>query len=140
MASGDFRRLGVVGLLQQSPRAGFTLIELLVVLAIVAVLATLAVPRYYGQLDSSRETVLRENLRAVRDVLDHFYGDKGRYPESLQELVDLSYLRGLPYDPMADSSTSWILVPPPDGYKGEVYDLRSASRAVGKNGRAYAEW
>lgn len=133
MASGDVRQY-------RRSRTGFTLIELLVVLAIVAVLATLAMPRYYGQLDSSKETVLRENLRSVRDVLDHFYGDKGRYPESLQELVDLNYLRSLPYDPMMDSSLSWVLVSPPEGYTGAVYDLRSASRAVGKNGKAYAEW
>ncbi len=119
---------------------GFTLIELLVVLAIVAVLLTLAVPRYYSQLDASKEAVLRENLRATRDVLDRFYGDVGRYPESLDELVKRNYLRALPVDPITESSDTWLLVEPPEGYKGAVGDLRSGSPLSGKDGRPYAEW
>jgi general secretion pathway protein G len=120
--------------------SGFTLIELLVVLAILAMMMTLAVPRYYSQLDASRETVLRENLRTVREMLDRFHGDKGRYPEALQELVDLRYLGGLPVDPMTESSATWIIEPPPPGYRGEVFNIRSGSTAIGKNGKAYAEW
>lgn len=119
---------------------GFTLVELLVVLAIVAVMVTMAIPRYYGQLDASKESVLRENLRATRDVLDRFYGDTGRYPESLQELVDRRYLRDLPIDPLTESTTTWVVIPPPDDYKGAVFDLRSGSTSVGRNGRPYAEW
>ena len=133
MQNVDCRRNGRAG-------PGFTLIELLVVLAIVAVMLTLAIPRYYNQLDASKETVLRENLRATRDVLDRFYGDTGRYPDSLQELVDRRYLRGPPVDPMTDSAATWVLAPPPDGYKGAVFNLHSGSTAVGKNGRPYAEW
>lgn len=121
-------------------RRGFTLIELLVVMAIVAVLATLAAPRYFNQVDASKEAVLRENLRAVRDVLDRFYGDMGRYPESLGELVERRYLRELPVDPMTESSQTWQLVPPPEGYKGEVFDLRSGATGQGGDGKAYAEW
>ena len=125
-----------------APRASraFTLIELLVVLAIVAVLVTLAVPRYYNQVDASKEAVLKENLRTTRDVLDHFYGDTGRYPDSLQELVDRRYLRTLPVDPMTGTSSDWLLAAPPDGYKGEVFDLHSSSPQTGRNGVAYADW
>lgn len=119
---------------------GFTLIELLVVMAIVAVLATLVAPRYFNQVDASKEAVLRENLRAVRDVLDRFYGDTGRYPESLGELVERRYLRELPVDPMTESSQTWQLVRPPEGYKGEVFDLRSGATGQGRDGKAYAEW
>ena len=119
---------------------GFTLIELLVVLAIVAVLVTLVVPRYYGQVDAAKESVLRENLRATRDVLDHFYGDTGRYPDGLQELVDRRYLRSLLVDPLTDSPATWVLVPPPEGYPGSVYNLHSGSTAMDRNGRAYADW
>ena len=120
--------------------AGFTLIELLVVLAIVAVLLTLAVPKYFKQVEASKETVLRENLKQTREVIDRFFGDTGRYPNSLQELVDRSYLRDLPMDPVTASATSWALDRPPDGYKGEVFNLHSASSAIGKNGQAYAQW
>lgn len=61
-------------------RAGFTLIELLVVLAIVSTLLLLVAPRYFHNVDATKEAVLRENLRAVRDVLDKFHADAGRYP------------------------------------------------------------
>lgn len=122
------------------PTGGFTLIELLVVLAIIAVMLTLALPRYYGQLDASKEAVLRENLRATRDVLDRFYADTGRYPEGLEELVERRYLRGLPIDPSTDSTATWVLVTPPEGLLGTVYDLHSGSSAVGRNGVPYAQW
>lgn len=125
---------------KHTAQRGFTLIELLVVLAIVATMLSLAVPRYFNQVDASKEAVLNENLRVTRDVLDRFYGDTGRYPESLQELVDRKYLRGLPMDPIMESTTAWILVPPPDGYLGVVADLHSASTATGKNGTPYVQW
>lgn len=120
--------------------AGFTLIELLVVLAIVSTLALLVTPRYLDRADKAREAVLRENLRATRDVLDKFYGDAGRYPDNLQELVEKRYLRALPYDPMTESNTTWTLVPPPEGYTGSVYDLRSAATGKGHDGTGYAGW
>jgi general secretion pathway protein G len=107
---------------------GFTLIELLVVLAIVAVLLTLAAPRYFGQLENSKETVLRENLRTTREVIDKFYADTGRYPESLNELVDKRYLRSRPFDPIIESDASWVIVPPPTGYTGLAGVARAASR------------
>jgi len=72
---------------------GFTLIELIVVMAIVSLLLTLALPRYFQSIDTSKETVLKENLRTVRETIDKFYGDTGRYPESLEELVERKYLR-----------------------------------------------
>ena len=119
---------------------GFTLIELLVVLAIVAVMLTLAIPRYYSQLDAAKEAVLRENLRTTREVLDRFYGDTGRYPDSLGELVERRYLHVLPVDPVTESSETWVLVAPPEGYEGVVGDIRSGSSQSGKDGRPYAEW
>jgi general secretion pathway protein G len=84
-------------------RRGFTLIELLVVLSIIALLLTLAVPRYFHSIDTSKEAVLSENLHIVRETIDKFYGDKGRYPESLEELVSERYLRALPHDPVTGS-------------------------------------
>lgn len=121
-------------------RLGFTLIELLVVLAILAVMMTLAVPRYYSQLDASKEVVLRENLRAVRETIDRFYGDRGRYPENLEELVELKYLAAKPFDPITESSSSWVTEAVPAGYKGSLYNIRSGSSALDKQGRPYASW
>jgi general secretion pathway protein G len=119
---------------------GFTLIELLVVLAIVSTLAMLVAPRYLQRADAAREAVLRENLRIVRESLDKFYGDQGRYPESLDELVAAKYLRSLPMDPVTGSNATWKLTPVPDGYKGAVYDLQSGAPGKGLDGRDYAQW
>lgn len=119
---------------------GFTLIELLVVLGIVALLLTLAVPRFFPKVDSARETVLAENLRNTRAVIDQFHDDTGRYPESLQQLVDKRYLPALPFDPVADSDAAWTIVAPEDGATGGVYDLHSGAPGTGRNGKPYAEW
>ncbi len=119
---------------------GFTLIELLVVLAIIGTLTALVAPRYWGQVDVAKEAVLRDNLRGTREVIDKFYGDTGRYPESLQELVERRYLRSLPMDPVTGSATGWTLVSPPEGADGAVYDLHSNAPGTARDGRSYADW
>ncbi|TFW28402.1 type II secretion system protein [Massilia horti] len=121
-------------------RHAFTLIELLVVLAIVALLLTLAVPRYFPSVDSAKETILADNLRNTRAVIDQYYSDTGRYPDSLDELVEKKYLRNLPVDPVADSATSWVIIPPEDGSKGAVYNIRSGAPGNGRNGVPYQDW
>ncbi|WP_343731117.1 type II secretion system protein [Duganella sp.] len=121
-------------------RNGFTLIELLVVLGIVALMLTLAVPRYFPSIDKSKEVVLADNLRNVRQVLDQYYGDTGRYPDSLEQLVEKRYLRALPYDPVAESDTTWIIVPPEDSSKGSVYTIRSGAAGNDRSGKPYADW
>jgi general secretion pathway protein G len=119
---------------------GFTLIELLVVLSILAMLLTLSAPKYFHSIDASKETVLAENLRIAREAIDRFYGDSGRYPESLEELVSRRYLRALPIDPVADNSTEWSLIAPPERAAGRVADLKSRARGIGRNGQPYAHW
>lgn len=122
------------------PRAGFTLIELLVVLAIVALLLTLAVPRYLPRIDGARETILADNLRNVREVIDQFYSDTGRYPDSLEQLVEKKYLRSLPVDPITESTDTWIVVPPPEGNRGGVYSIKSGAPGNDRGGKPYADW
>ena len=119
---------------------GFTLIELLVVLAIISLLATLALTRYLQSVDVAKEPILAENLRITRETLDKFYGDTGRYPESLEELVEKKYLRTLPYDPLTDSSTTWVIQAPDDGSSGGVYDIKSAAPGNARNGQAFAQF
>jgi general secretion pathway protein G len=121
-------------------RKGFTLIELLVVLGIVALMLTLAVPRYFPSIDKSKEVVLADNLRNVRQVLDQYYGDTGRYPDSLEQLVEKHYLRALPYDPITESDATWIIVPPEDSTKGAVYNLHSGAAGNDRSGKPYADW
>ena len=110
---------------------GFTLVELLVVMAIIAVLLTIAVPRYYASLDRSKEVVLKENLYQMRDAIGKYYGDKGKYPESLAALESDKYLRKVPLDPITESTTTWIVVTPEDPQKGGVFDVKSGAAGQG---------
>jgi general secretion pathway protein G len=119
---------------------GFTLVELLVVLAIIAVLLSIAAPRYSGSVDRAKEAVLRENLASLRDALDKHYSDTGLYPLKLEELVDKRYLRRIPLDPVTDSPVTWILVPPPDPEKGGIADVHSGSRDKARDGTFFKEW
>lgn len=122
------------------PRSGFTLIELLVVMAIIALLLSLAIPRYFGSLERSKEAVLREDLFQLRDAIGKYYGDKGKYPESLDALASEKYLRKVPVDPITESTTTWVIVPPEDPQKGGVYDVKSGAQGKASDGSVYAEW
>lgn len=119
---------------------GFTLIELLVVLAIVALLLTLAIPRYFQSIDVAKEAVLAENLRATREVIEKFYADTGRYPLSLEELVERRYLRTIPVDPITNSAATWVVTPPTDSSKGAVFDVRSGATIADHNGRTFSDY
>ena len=119
---------------------GFTLIELLVVLGIIALMLSLAVPRFFPSIDKARETILADNLRNTRATIDQFYADTGRYPDTLEELVEKKYLRALPHDPVTESSASWILVAPPDGARGNVYGIQSGAPGNDRGGKPYADW
>lgn len=120
--------------------AGFTLIELLAVFTIIAILLTLAVPRYFSAVDKSRETVLKENLFQMRDAIRQYYADKGKYPESIEALATAKYLRKVPVDPVTESVTTWIVVPPVDPEKGGVYDVKSGAQGNAIDGSVYGEW
>ena len=121
-------------------KAGFTLIELLVVLAIIATLLTIAVPRYYASLDRSKEAVLKENLYQLRDAIGKYYGDKGKYPETLEALATDKYLRKVPLDPITESATTWQVVPPEDPQKGGVFDVKSGAPGKGLDGTEFSMW
>jgi general secretion pathway protein G len=121
---------------------GFTLIELIVVMAIVALLASIAAPRYFNALLKSRETALLQSLTTMRDAIDQYAADKGRYPESLQELADARYLRSVPEDPLTSSRETWVALPPPADMNatGQVWDVRSGAAGRSADGRLYADW
>jgi general secretion pathway protein G len=119
---------------------GFTLVELLVVLAIIATLMTLVAPRYTGSVDKAREAVLRENLATLREAIDKHYGDTGKYPAALDDLVTKRYLRRVPTDPVTDSVTTWVLLPPPDPLMGAVFDVKSGATGKSRDGTPYRDW
>ena len=119
---------------------GFTLIELLVVLTILALLLTIAAPRYFHGVDKAKEATLRSDLRNMREAIDQYYGDHARYPDSLDELVQRGYLRKVPADPITGSMETWLILPPPEEVEGQVSDIRSGAEGTGEDGIPYAEW
>lgn len=108
----------------------FTLIELLIVMAIIALLLTIALPRYFGSVEKSKEVALKENLQVLRTGIDRYYADRGRYPDALSDLVSHKYFRSVPLDPMTESSTTWVAVNSLDVDKPGIEDVKSG--ALGK--------
>jgi general secretion pathway protein G len=124
---------------------GFTLMELLIVLALITILASIGLIAYSSNVQRGREAVLREDLYRMRDAIDQFYVDKGKYPADLNELVSGGYLRAVPVDPTTRSSESWQLIPAepdPNNPSAElgIYNVKSGSEAVALDGTKYSDW
>lgn len=126
-----------MGRAMRHSKRGFTLIEMLIVLALIALLLTIALPRYLGSLDHSKEVALKEDLKVLRLTLDKYYADKGHYPTTLDELIDQKYLRNVPIDPMTDSPQTWILVSSKDSDVKGIIDIKSGAVGIDKSGQSY---
>jgi general secretion pathway protein G len=110
----------------------------MIVVAIIGILATIAIPSYQTSLVRARETVLRQDLFTLRDLLDHHRADRGKYPPSLDSLIEAGYLRALPKDPFTNSSSTWQEILEPT--EGGIFDVFSGSDLVGTNGTPYNKW
>ena len=119
---------------------GFTLIELLVVMSIIALLLTIAVPRYFHTLENSRETVLKQDISVLREAIDKHFGDLGQYPDSLGALVERKYVRSIPEEPISKSLEGWEPVVSDDPDHPGIKDVHSVADGVGSDGRPYREW
>lgn len=119
---------------------GFTLIELMVVVAIVGILVTLAEPSYRIATIKAREAALKKDLYVMRDVIDQYHADQGRYPAALPDLVEKGYLRAIPVDPFTGTSESWVEIFVSEGEESGIYDVHSGSDIIGTNGVSYNEW
>jgi len=119
---------------------GFTLIELLVAMVIVSVLLSIVAPRYFRSVSKAEEAVLKQDLSLMREALDKYHADTGKYPEVLEDLVSKKYMRKVPVDPVTESSITWILLPPSDGEKGVIFDVKSGAPGNGRDGTPYADW
>lgn len=124
---------------QKRTGAGFTLVELLVVLAIISLLLTIALPRYFSSIDKSKEVALRENLQVLRSGIDKYYADKGEYPASLADLVSQHYFRKVPMDPVTESATTWLPQASADADKPGVADIRSGAKGKTREGVPYEQ-
>ena len=126
-------------------RAGFTLIELMIVMAVVSVLVSIAVPMYQRSILRSKESVLKNNLFTLRTVIDEYTYDKGKAPQSLQDLVSEGYLRGVPLDPITGSADTWQIVMEDattsvNQSEPGIFDVKSGSDKTSLEGTAYREW
>ena len=124
---------------------GYTLIELLIVLSIVGLLVSIALPRFRDAQQRAREAVLRENLFRLREVMDQYHHDKGKYPATLQTLAQEGYLREMPLDPITGRSDTWIEVPedmtdnPDPSAQAGVWDVQSGAEGTTLDGIPFSE-
>jgi general secretion pathway protein G len=126
-------------------KSGFTMIELMIVMAVVTILVSIAVPFYQKSIIRSKESVLKNNLFTMRTVIDEYTMDKGKAPQSLQDLVTEGYLRNLPVDPMTNSDQSWKIIMEDatssvSQNEPGIFDVRSGSDKTSLEGTPYADW
>ena len=126
-------------------RSGYTLIELIIVMAIISILIAIAVPMYQKSLIRTKESLLKNNLFTLRTVIDEYTFDKQKAPQTLNDLVDQGYLRGVPVDPITGNNQSWRIIMEDaissvDQTQPGIYDVRSGSDLKSLEGTSYAEW
>lgn len=136
---------GRTGTGRSRSEAGFTLIELLIVIAIIGIIAGIAVAQMRTAPQRAREAVLKEDLFAIRDVIDQYFADKGKYPESLDSLIEDGYLRKLPVDPITGSDESWQTIQAEATDEdtegaGGIIDVKSGADGTALDGTRYQDW
>jgi len=122
---------------------GFTLLELMIVISVIIILAAVALPQYQRTIMHARETVLKDDLHKMRDLIDQYSADKGKLPQSLDDLVSAGYLRQVPSDPITEKN-DWTIVTGDDPYSTEggsgITDVHSSAGEVSTEGTPYSEW
>jgi general secretion pathway protein G len=131
---------------KQEQSRGFTLIELMIVISVILILVSVALPAYNQSIWRARESVLKQNLFAIRSVISQYTLDKQKAPQSLQDLVTGGYFKQIPTDPMTSSNDTWTVeqetdtIMTVDQQEPGIFDVHSGSSAVGSDGTAYNTW
>jgi len=139
------QKLGRLQAGQGKREGGFTLIELIIVMAIIAILASIAVPSYLSSMKAAKEAVLKEDLHVMRSAIDSYTMDKQKAPQSLDDLVQAGYLKAIPTDPITHSDQTWV-TNTSDTYESVdesepgIDDVHSGSQETGSNGQMYSTW
>jgi general secretion pathway protein G len=130
----------------KKPSRGFTLIELMIVISVILILVSVALPAYNQSIWRARESVLKQNLFALRSVISQYTLDKQKAPQSLQDLVTGGYFKQIPNDPMTGRNDTWTVeeesdtIMTVDQQEPGIFDVHSGSSAVGSDGTAYNTW
>jgi general secretion pathway protein G len=124
---------------------GFTMIELMVVVTLVIVLASIGMAQYRNGVIRAQEATLKEDLFRMRDVIDQYYADKQKHPDSLEALVTEGYLRAIPKDPFTGSADTWQIIqaePDPANPTADlgIFDVKSGSERTALDGSKYSVW
>src|SRR5580658_3207293 len=125
---------------------GFTLIELMIVISVILILVSVALPAYNQSIWRARESVLKQNLFALRSVISQYTLDKQKAPQALEDLVTAGYFKTIPTDPMTGRNDTWTVeeesdtIMTVDQQEPGIYDVHSGSSAVGSDGTAYNTW
>jgi general secretion pathway protein G len=128
-----------------SSSRGFTLVELLVVISMISILAAMGMVQYKNSIRRTQETTLKYDLFQMRDAIDQYYADKGKYPASLDALVTDGYMRRIPEDPITQSATTWTTTPAeadpanPSAEPG-IYDVKSGATGTALDGSTFTDW
>ena len=138
---GRITEIGEQIMVLRKNQRGFTLIEMLIVISLIGILATIATPNFQRYIIRAKEASLQRTLFILRDMIDQFYADHGRYPDSLEDLAEERYIRSVPKDPFTNSASTWVIIPPEgSSEEGGVYDVHSGSYLVSLQGVPYNEW
>ena len=119
------------------------MLELMIVISIIIILVSVALPQYQKTIMHARETMLRYDLDTMRKLIDQYAADKGKLPQSLDDLVTAGYMREVPKDPITDNK-DWATVTGEDPYSTEgltgIIDIHSSSSDPSTEGTPYSEW
>jgi general secretion pathway protein G len=124
-------------------QSGFTLLEMMIAMFILIILLSVALPTYQRSVQQARETVLKENLFQMRRAIDQYGADKGKLPQSLDDLVTEEYLREKPVDPIIEKA-EWKEITgedtnSTDGEQG-LKDVQSTAEGEDSDGKKYEDY
>jgi general secretion pathway protein G len=123
--------------------SGFSLLELMIAMFIIIILLSVALPTYQRTVQHAREIVLKENLFQMRRAIDQYATDKGKPPQSIDDLITGEYLREKPIDPITEKA-EWKEITgedtnSPDGEQG-LKDVKSIAEGEDSVGLKYEDY